>query len=202
MFSLLRQQNTLTLSIIFLTIFNGLLLGVYVKDKDVISVARYPEVYTTNYQDMGFGELAAYFADLAQKKGGAHAFEVLKRAPTAPNIDMHLLGHVVGDELYKQEGLDGMKICTNDFRNACSHSIVVGAFLARGEAVLDDINTACQGAPGGRGAYPMCFHGFGHGVLAFAEYELPDAISLCSRSGLPNITILNIVNVSAALLWK
>jgi hypothetical protein len=27
----------------------------------------------------------------------------------------------------------------------------------------------------------MCFHGFGHGVLAFAEYEIPDAVELCGK---------------------
>ena len=68
-----------------------------------------------------FSELSEYFSVLAKDKGGAHAFEVLRQASVAPGTDMHLLGHVVGDTLYTQEGLEGIRVCTHDFRNACSH---------------------------------------------------------------------------------
>ncbi len=125
----------------------------------------------------------AFFVDLAKKDGGLYAFEILKRAVLPPNTDLHLLGHAVGDELYKQEGLEGMQFCTHDFRNACSHSIVVGALLAEGLSVFDRVNAVCKNAPGGPGAYTMCFHGFGHGVLAFAEYEIPEAVKLCQKVG-------------------
>lgn len=130
-----------------------------------------------------FGPITNFFVDLAREKGGVHAFEVLRVADFPPNIDLHLLGHSVGDELYKQEGLEGMKYCTHDFRNACSHSIVIGALLEDGVGVLDVVNDVCKDAPGGPGAYTMCFHGFGHGVLAYAEYEVPKAIELCEYVG-------------------
>src|SRR3989344_6471857 len=73
-----------------------------------------------------FKELSDRFAQLARERGGVYAFEVLKQADLPPNTDLHLLGHIVGDELYKQEGLAGIAHCTQDFRNACSHSIVIG----------------------------------------------------------------------------
>lgn len=130
-----------------------------------------------------FGSIRGYFVDLATTKGGVYAFEILKRAILPPNTDLHLMGHAVGDELYKQESLDGMKYCTHDFRNACSHSIVVGALLQDGLAVFDRVNEVCKKAPGGPGAYTMCFHGFGHGVLAYTEYEIPEAVELCGRVG-------------------
>ena len=130
-----------------------------------------------------FASIRAFFVDLAKEKGGAYSFEILKRAILPPNMDLHLLGHAVGDELYKQENLEGMQYCTHDFRNACSHSIVVGALLADGLAVFDKVNEVCKKAPGGPGAYTMCFHGFGHGVLAYTEYEVPDAVELCKKVG-------------------
>ena len=49
--------------------------------------------------------------------------------------------------------------------------------------MFDNVNYVCKLAPGGSGAYTMCFHGFGHGVLAYAEYEVPDAVELCQRVG-------------------
>ena len=132
-----------------------------------------------------FPELKDYFEKLADEKGAGYAFDVLRVAPMPPNIDMHLLGHAVGDILYRQKGLDGIKICTEDFRNACSHSIVIGLFSDKGEAALPEIAQACHQAPGGSGAYTMCFHGLGHGILAAVGYELPKAIGLCSAFGTP-----------------
>lgn len=133
--------------------------------------------------EQNFTGIRAFFVALAKEHGGVYAFEVLKRAQVPPNTDMHLLGHAVGDELYKQVGLDGMQYCGHDFRNACSHSIVVSALLAEGMNVFDKVNDTCKKAPGGPGAYTMCFHGFGHGVLAYSEYEVPQAVKLCGKVG-------------------
>lgn len=135
--------------------------------------------------EQDFPSIRTFFVDLAKEKGGVYAFELLKRAPVPPNTDLHLLGHAVGDELYKQQKFEGMKYCTHDFRNACSHSIVVGALLEKGMAVFDEVNAVCKLAPGGPGAYTMCFHGFGHGVLAYTDYEMPKAVELCKKVGTP-----------------
>jgi hypothetical protein len=143
----------------------------------------YQEVSELSGKQFTFAELSLYFQDLAERKGAVYAFEVLKRVELPPNIDLHLLGHVVGDELYKQQGVEGMGLCTHDFRNACSHTVVIGALLEYGEGVLSKVQEACQNAPGGKGAYTMCFHGFGHGVLAYNEYDFPSTISLCKKTG-------------------
>ena len=134
-------------------------------------------------EGLSFSELSEYFETTAQSKGAVVAFSILKTVPLSHNIDVHLLGHVFGDELYQQEGIGGIGKCTRDFRNACSHSLVVGGLLENGFQVLPEIADACQKAPGGSGAYTMCFHGFGHGVLAFSDYELPEAITLCEQVG-------------------
>ena len=130
-----------------------------------------------------FKEFSTYFEDLAKIKGAIHAFEVLKTAEFPPNIDTHLLGHVVGDELYAQEGVEGIKYCTHHLRNACSHSVVIGALLERGAGALPEVQDACHQAPGGKGAYTMCYHGFGHGVLAYLDYEYPEAVNFCKKVG-------------------
>lgn len=143
----------------------------------------YPELREVSGTMWSFDAYATYFESLAEEKGGGYAFEVLKQAELAPNTDLHLLGHVVGDVLYKQKGIDGMHVCTQDFRNACSHSIVVGLFTERGVDALRDIADACRNAPGGSGAYTMCFHGLGHGVLAYTLYDFEKAIPLCEKTG-------------------
>jgi hypothetical protein len=145
----------------------------------------YPEVIFLEGKTYDFGQLSNFFTKLAETKGAVYAFTVLKVAPIPPNTDMHLLGHVVGDILYKQKGMEGITACTNDFRNACSHSIVVGYYLKYGESGLPQIADTCRKAPGGSGAYTMCFHGLGHGVLAALDYDLPKTISLCQKNGTP-----------------
>jgi len=134
-------------------------------------------------KQLSFGELSAFFKKLAQAKGAEYAFSVLRIAKLPPDTDLHLLGHVVGDELYKQKGLQGILVCTNDFRNACSHSIVIGLLMQKGEAALPAIADACRQAPGGSGAYTMCYHGLGHGILAYAGYDLARAATLCEKTG-------------------
>lgn len=178
---------SLLLASVFYLFNNGVLVMNLGAEKNAIGVfdekTMAQDTQAVMDAEQTFAGVREYFVNLADTKGGVYAFEILKRATLPPNTDLHLLGHAVGDELYKQEGLEGMQYCTHDFRNACSHSIVVGALLADGLAVFDEVNEVCKKAPGGSGAYTMCFHGFGHGVLAYAEYELPDAVKLCGKVG-------------------
>ncbi len=139
-----------------------------------------------NYITIGvhsFSELTDRFQDLAHKKGAVYAFGVLREAKLPPGVDLHLLGHVVGDELYRQEGIDGIADCTQEFRNACSHTIVIGALTEFGEAALPQIDEACKKAPGGPGAYTMCYHGLGHGVFAYFGYDLTKTVAFCKKTG-------------------
>ena len=137
----------------------------------------------TSLTERSFPELKLYFSDLAKKEGGVHAFKALKQATLPPNTDLHLLGHVIGEILYLQKGAGGMQYCTQDFRNACSHTIVVGLFLDKGDTALDDIKKACEKAPGGPGAYTMCYHGLGHGILAYTNYNMSQTIQICKKTG-------------------
>lgn len=151
--------------------------------KSLVPTTSYSEINDLKDKNLSFDELKKYFTVLAEKKGAKYALDLLKIAPIPPNTDMHLLGHVVGDVLYRQLGLEGIKICTDDFRNACSHSIVVGLLIDKGEGVLPEIAKACRQAPGGSGAYTMCYHGLGHGVLAYTGYDFEKSVALCQKTG-------------------
>lgn len=147
--------------------------------------SSYPEAAQVSNERWSFQQYSDYFRQLALKKGAPYAFQVMLRADFPQGIDLHLLGHVVGDVLYKQKGIAGIQYCTEDFRDACSHSIVVGALLERGPSALAEITQACKEAPGGRGAYTMCFHGLGHGVLAYTDYDMQKAVQMCKQVGTP-----------------
>lgn len=142
-----------------------------------------PEVKELAESKWSFQQYSDYFRKLAEKRGAVYAYKVLLYAPFPPNIDIHLLGHTVGDMLYEQKGLAGIRDCTQDFRNACSHSVVIGYLREHGEGSLPEIVKTCREAPGGKGAYTMCFHGLGHGVLAFTGYDFEKAIQMCKLTG-------------------
>lgn len=150
---------------------------------DTLLPDTYPEVAELSGTSWPFQEYATYFQKLADQKGAEYAFAVLKRAEFPAGIDLHLLGHVVGDMLYQQKGIDAIKLCTPDFRNACSHTVVIGILLEHGEGSLPQVAETCKQAPGGKGAYTMCFHGLGHGVLAYTGYDLERAVEMCRAVG-------------------
>ncbi|MBI3420889.1 MAG: hypothetical protein HY006_02395 [Candidatus Sungbacteria bacterium] len=181
--SLLRKEGIWPYAVIFLILLNGVLFTVFFSLSRTHPATAYPELHDLEGVVLSFKELAKYFTKLAEAKGAPYAFEVLRIAPIPPNTDMHLLGHIVGDILYRQQGAEGMRVCTQDFRNACSHSIVVGLFTEKGETALPQIVEACRQAPGQSGAYTMCFHGLGHGILAALDYDMPRAIEICKKTG-------------------
>lgn len=134
---------------------------------------------------MNYEQLSAFFKELSNKKTAIYAFEILSKAPMPYGIDMHLLAHSIGDVLYRQEGINGMRYCTDNFRNACSHSLVINLFYEKGEAGLADISEACKKAPG-EGGYSMCYHGLGHGVFAYSGYDFPKTTELCKKTATEN----------------
>lgn len=139
------------------------------------------EILTRRFSS--FSELSGYFRDVSKKKGALYGFQVLRYSRLPAQTDFHLLAHSVGDVLYQQQGSEGMKYCTNEFRNACSHSIVIGTLLEKGENSLTTLSNICEKAPGGSGAYTMCFHGLGHGVLAYNNYNMEKAVAMCKKTG-------------------
>lgn len=145
---------------------------------------RLPELSElSEMRTASFQNYADYFRRIAEDKGAVYAFDLLRYAPLAEGVDVHLLAHTIGDILYEQEGMQGIYECTQEFRNACSHSVVIGILNEHGEGALDDIAATCRKAPGGAGAYTMCFHGLGHGVLAFNGYKLEKAVAMCEKTG-------------------
>lgn len=180
-----------------LLIVNGVLLFYFLKPAGTYSLKslnkvswekeNFKEIEEINGANLDFQKLTKFFKDLSNKKGGEYGYRALALAANkgyiTPNVDTHLLGHAVGDILYQQMGINGIKVCTDDLRNACSHSIVVGFLLDNGEESLSEAVKTCLGAPGGSGAYTMCVHGLGHGVLGYTEYDMKRAVELCMKTG-------------------
>ena len=162
-------------------VLSVLLLGGYM----LHNRTDFGDVETIGQYSRGFDDLRSRFVDLARRVGAPYAYTVLARAKLPSGTDLHLLGHAVGDVLYQQKGIAGMILCTPEFRNACSHSIVINALYEFGDGALQKIHDACMQAPGGTGAYTMCFHGLGHGVFTYFKQDLAKTVEFCRRVGTP-----------------
>lgn len=167
------SSTILLICFIFISILFNRFVGLY----------KTSEINYLKSNQMTFSQLHDYFKEISLNKGAPYAFDVLRYAQLPPNTDIHLLAHTIGDILYKQRGVQGIKICTPEFRNACSHSVVIGVLVEKGVTALSQIAEVCKTAPGGKGAYGMCFHGLGHGVLAYENYDMQKAVILCQKLG-------------------
>lgn len=187
----MRQKIYVTAFVAMVAIIAGL-MSLLIHDKAVpfgnmkISAVDVARVQVLTERQAPFDDFIELFTEIAEKKSGIYAFDLMKVAQFPFGLDQHLLGHVIGDIVYRQEGIDGMSLCTQDFRNACSHTMVIGAFLEHGEGVMPKIRDACHLAPGGSGAYTMCFHGLGHGVLAYNLYDMNKTALMCNKFGTSN----------------
>lgn len=156
----------------------------YVAERLTGSV-RHPEDAAIAADNPTLDTLTKRFDELAEEKGAEYAFDVLRHAKTPPNMDLHLIAHSLGHVLYRQQGIDGMPVCTQEFGNGCSHAIVIEALQEHGDSneTRALIDAACHKAGDALSAYTMCYHGLGHGVFAYYGYSLPETVSFCMKTG-------------------
>lgn len=156
------------------------ILGAVYLWEDIHDAISFPELAELNgVRGWDLQEYSNYFARLAKDKGGLYAYDVLRKAHIPSTTDIHEVAHGIGYALYAEKGLSGMGDCTQEFRNACSHALVIQAFLEYGNGALPEIIRACSSAPGGPYAYSTCMHGVGHGILAFLEYDYEKTLGEC-----------------------
>lgn len=162
----------------------GFLVQTYLKPDTPakIMAESYPELtFIKNSKFNTLGEATHYYQSIARKKGAAYAFALLAKSEMPPLTDFHLIAHALGQILYEQQGVKGITVCDNNFGNGCSHAIVINEFVKRGVSAVHTIAETCRNAPGGTVSYVMCFHGVGHGVLGYTNYDMPQALELCKK---------------------
>lgn len=128
-------------------------------------------------------EYKTYFTELAREKGAKHAFVTLRMADFPFGIDTHAIGHEIGYVLYEQEGGAGIGTCSDAFRGAaCAHAIVIQEYIHEGASALERLSLTCAEKPEGSFERSDCFHGIGHGILAYADYNYESAIGECTTA--------------------
>ncbi|MCI0826274.1 MAG: hypothetical protein J4N73_00670 [Chloroflexi bacterium] len=131
-----------------------------------------PEISPEIFQDEG--ALYSYI----RKYGPALTIQYLYELQ-AEYGDCHSTAHKAGRYAYEIFNAQAFQTCSAECHSGCYHGATESYFRDKGTANLEqDLAIICSS-----GLNPFfshqCFHGVGHGLMAFSDYELLDALSNC-----------------------
>ncbi len=111
--------------------------------------------------------------------GPAAAVVELKALELATGEDCHSAAHEVGHIAYERFGAAVFRLVAHDCHAGVLHGAIEALFAERGTSRLaEDVSVLCSAA-GNDFLVHQCYHGVGHGLLAWTTYELPEALQLC-----------------------
>jgi len=123
-----------------------------------------------------------------QTLGGERAYNRLYDAVSNLSADdQHEYGHLFGDALYKEEGLNGIGVCDSRFSYGCFHQMLSDALITYGTSAVPMLDQKCKQIL--KGAYLSCQHGLGHGIMVtiglnkqgYDEAHLKQALAYCAQ---------------------
>lgn len=96
--------------------------------------------------------------------------------------NQHNLAHYLGNEIYQEEGIGGLRFCDGSFSFGCFHGVTERALQSKGDLV-EEIATACYQNSGGKYDVNVsnCLHGLGHGLTSTQQFQLVPALEGCRR---------------------
>ena len=156
-----------------------------------------PEIAPVIFQDDG--ALYSY----VRKYGAAKTIQYLYELEDDLG-DCHQAAHSAGRFAYELSGSEAFQTCSAECHSGCYHGATEAYFRDHGTADLaDDLATICS-AELSEFVGHQCFHGVGHGLMAFSDYELFEALALCDlipdweRSCYSGVYMENVVGGLAA----
>jgi len=129
----------------------------------------------------------AWLEERADLEGSGTAWEYVLAAYNTPEGVVgspHDLAHLVGQLIFKENGFDGLSICTPVFAFGCYHGLMEVAFdkddLSGYPKQFKAAEKGCE-AIGSTSSpsYWSCIHGIGHGAITFRELALDKALTDC-----------------------
>lgn len=93
--------------------------------------------------------------------------------------DCHQNAHTAGRFAYELFNEEAFQTCSAECHSGCYHGATEAYFRDHGTANLaDDLAVICSSSLNPFLSH-QCFHGVGHGLMAYADYELFEALSNC-----------------------
>lgn len=183
--AVIRRFHTLVSSVrgqFFAAVLLLVFLGLVVLGTSFVSTPTYPEVAEISSSSWTQDEYTNYLTELAREKGAVYAFDVLHRSSFPFGINTHALGHPLGYILHEEKGSSAITFCTNRYHDdSCMHGVVIQEFIVEGRNALATLAKECENVGRGKAEYADCFHGIGHGIVAYLPYEYEEAIEQCKE---------------------
>lgn len=114
-----------------------------------------------------------------ERYGPAGTLRVLKQIELNTNGYCHDRAHKAGSISYELFGPAAFVLVSHECQSGGIHGATEALFADRGTAnLVDDIAALCDGTINPFIRY-QCFHGSGHGLMAWTNYSLPHTLALC-----------------------
>ncbi len=106
------------------------------------------------------------------------AVRALREATELTKVRCHDMAHQVGRVSYQLFGVAAFRIAPHECDSGAIHGVLEALFADRGTARLEaDMRTVCSGINSYRAS--DCYHGVGHGIMAWSGYELHESLGIC-----------------------
>lgn len=139
-----------------------------------------------SYSEESASEIG-YWKNLIETKGGPAAYADFKKEYSGKKFkEQHLTAHVIGAQLYENEGIDGLSVCDHSFAFGCYHGFFGRAVADKGAPIVPILAQACKQKFGDSST--GCEHGIGHGVMEHLGPEgLLEGLTLCKLTDQKNL---------------
>jgi hypothetical protein len=96
-----------------------------------------------------------------------------------PGVDCHQRVHKVGRINYELRGNDAFKVLNSECMSGYTHGVTEAFFHEHGtQNLTESLKMICQGEQNSFYSH-QCYHGIGHGLMAYNDYDLPVALKEC-----------------------
>ena len=158
-------------------IFGFLTFGIY---KHANAGKIETDIY--KFRALDYGNQQKQIKELS-KSNPAKAWGYLKKAFIVNGEvigNAHELSHIIGNEMYKQNGFDGIKFCDPAFSFGCYHGVTEQMLLDKGKSGLKEAEQKCVGLfPDNQAFAASCIHGIGHGILTWEGIDINISLKDC-----------------------
>jgi hypothetical protein len=140
-------------------------------NKDILTDSK--EIW--NNQDA----LYSYLAKFGPKQTTIHLNELSSQFGSC-----HDVAHLAGRLSYEMYDSAAFKLCSGECHSGCYHGATEAFFRANGTSNLaENLKVICSSELNPFFSH-QCLHGIGHGLMAWASYDLPSSLKSCEL--LPN----------------
>lgn len=117
---------------------------------------------------------------IALEKGSQDAWSYFKENYETTMPGSHDIAHSIGKLIFDQYKLAGLVYCDDSFSFGCYHGFIEEFITIEGIDHVQELTTSCNAITKLQEQL-TCYHGLGHGLLTFYQYDLKKSLESCEK---------------------